>query len=85
VQAGGNPDALDVPSLWGTYQSGRLVRAAAIHGMAREWRHSSSSNTAALQGHHYQQQTGLFSEPSSADVHVMLWLCWQSALDYFDL
>ncbi|KAF6258370.1 zeaxanthin epoxidase precursor [Scenedesmus sp. NREL 46B-D3] len=34
-QAGGNPDSLDVPGLWGTYQSGRLGRAAAIHGMAR--------------------------------------------------
>jgi hypothetical protein len=53
VQAGGNPDALDVPSLWGTYQSGRLVRAAAIHGMAREWLHSVKGHTAAAaqQGH----------------------------------
>eukprot|EP00775_Hariotina_reticulata_P004395 gene4395-4648_t len=34
-KAGGNPDALDVSQLWSTYQGGRLVRAAAIHGMAR--------------------------------------------------
>jgi len=36
VQVDGNPDKLDVGGLWGTYQAGRLVRAAAIHGMARE-------------------------------------------------
>ena len=36
-KAGGDPAKLDVSGLWGTYQAGRLVRAAAIHGMAREW------------------------------------------------
>jgi hypothetical protein len=37
VQVNGNPDKLDVGALWGTYQAGRIVRAASIHGMAREW------------------------------------------------
>ncbi|KAF8060065.1 Zeaxanthin epoxidase [Scenedesmus sp. PABB004] len=32
---GGDAAALDVRRLWGTYQGSRLVRAAAIHGMAR--------------------------------------------------
>jgi hypothetical protein len=36
VQVNGNPDKLDVGALWGTYQAGRIVRAASIHGMARE-------------------------------------------------
>lgn len=37
AQVNGNPDKLDVGALWGTYQAGRIVRAASIHGMAREW------------------------------------------------
>jgi hypothetical protein len=36
VQVKGDPQKLDVSSLWGTYQANRIVRAASIHGMARE-------------------------------------------------
>jgi hypothetical protein len=36
VQVNGVAEKLDVGSLWSTYQSGRIVRAASIHGMARE-------------------------------------------------
>jgi hypothetical protein len=38
AQVNGAAEKLDVGSLWSTYQSGRIVRAASIHGMAREYR-----------------------------------------------
>lgn len=37
AQANGVAEKLDVGGLWSTYQSGRIVRAASIHGMAREY------------------------------------------------
>lgn len=37
TQVKGDPQKLDVSALWGTYQSNRIVRAASIHGMAREY------------------------------------------------
>lgn len=36
AQVKGDPQNLDVSALWGTYQANRIVRAASIHGMARE-------------------------------------------------
>lgn len=36
AQVKGDPQKLDVSALWGTYQANRIVRAASIHGMARE-------------------------------------------------